>query len=49
MIDEQTLESLGFTEKGYGAIPNAKPTPFKDTSTFTSMGKKKDGTWVKMT
>jgi hypothetical protein len=40
-----TLDSLGYTEKAYGVVPNTKPTPFKDTKSFDIIGKKKDGTW----
>ena len=45
----ESLDSLGFTAMGYGALPSAKPAPLKDTSSFVALGKKKDGTWVKMT
>ena len=44
----QSLESLGYTEKGYGVLPNNAPAPLKDTTSFASIVKKKDGTWIKM-
>jgi hypothetical protein len=43
-----SLDSLGYTAKAYGVLPNKNPTPFKDASSFTAIGKKKDGTWEKI-
>jgi hypothetical protein len=45
-----TLDSMGYTEKGYGVLPNANPAPFSGiTAAFDTIAKKKDGTWVKYT
>ena len=44
-----SLDTMGYTEKGFGVLPNKTPTPFTNVTTFDTIAKKKDGTWVKYT
>lgn len=41
----QSMESLGYTAKAFGALPTKTPAAFTSNKTFDMIGKKKDGTW----
>jgi hypothetical protein len=44
-----TLDSMGYTGKGFGLLPSKTPKPQTDMANFETIARKKDGTWVKYT